>query len=96
MTHRADPTAQETPDVIERPVRLLGGVFSVLVLSVVAVILTALDRADRARIERSVLAPGPRDTEKPWTRTMAARTIDAPSPARRLAAAPLREEDTAA
>jgi hypothetical protein len=96
MTHPADPTTCEAPNVIDRPVRILGGIFSVLVLSVVAVILTALDRADRSRIERTVLETGTRDTSKPWTRTMAARTIDAPRAPRVLAPAHHRAEDTAA
>ena len=76
--HRADPTPRETQSPTQPPVRLLGGIASVFLLSIVAVVLTALDRADRARIEHAVVKGPRRSPEvKPWTAAMSARSIDA-------------------
>lgn len=77
MIHRADPTPRATHNPVGPPVRILGGIASVLILSVVAVVLTTLDRADRSRIERRIVEPHRRNETKPWTATMSARTIDA-------------------
>ncbi len=86
MTYQADP--QRGASDAERPVRLLGGIASVFLLSIVAVFLKLADTVDRSRIERRVThahersrsgAAAPKPSPKPWTATMSARTIDTPA-----------------
>ena len=92
LIQRSDPTPGAPAPADDRPIRLLGGVVAVAILSAVAVVLTVLDRADRARIERSVIERRTPRRPQPWSRSMAARSIDAPRIPRVVA----HPEDTAA
>ncbi len=75
-SHRAEPAHPAPSFVADRPVRILGGIISVFLLSIVAAILTAFDRVDRSRIERSVFEQKPGDAPRPRTHIMSARSID--------------------